>query len=324
MDRRTLLEAGALSGMTFTIKPRAARPEVPPPVSRPGPVDDMDAYLARVDAGMERIGRWSVTAGYPHFTGDREATDALARSAVQSLYLTGMFGDLPPAQQAHPGMQERMWAALPLMDDALERMHGFLASRTDADLARVQAALRSDEHVADRIADAFDAEAAATGVSDWRRQQVRGMISLAAWRMTHQPPALIVDEYQGKIARVDASDIAAAARRRWMDSRLGAGLFWDRARHSSDGILTARDLAEGPRSLREQRIARGLKAMGIGLVIFGLGAGIASSQDDISGWVVVATVGAVWFIVGFFILLVGLGTSQHESPADSSAAPPKP
>ncbi len=324
MDRRAFLGVGAASGLALTAPPPGSTPPAPA-IPRPGPVDDMDAYLARVDGGMDRIARWSVTADHPAFTGDRAATDTLARSSIQTLYLTGMLGDLPIAQQQHAGMQERLWANLPLMDDALERMYDFLASRTDTDLARVQAALRGPDRVAERIADALDEQAALAGVSEWRRRQVRDTIGLAAWRLAHQPPALIVDEYQDKLARVDASDIAAEARTRWLASMVGERLFWVRA-GAAGGVVGTGAIADSARSTRDRRIARGAKAMGIGILVFAIGAGLtaagASGDGDNEGLVgaglVTATVGSVWFLVGIIILLVGLAT-----PGDDAATPPR-
>jgi len=322
MDRRAFLGVGAASGLALATPTAGAQPTAAPAIPRPGPVGDMDAYVARVDAGMERITRWSLTADHPEFAGDREATDTLARSAIQTLYLTGMLGDLPLEQQQHAGMQERIWANLPLMDDALDRMHDFLASRTEADLARVQAALRSPEGVAERIADALDEQATLTGVSAWRRRQVRDTIGLAAWRLAHQPPALIVDEYQGKIERVDASDIAAEARQRWLASKVGEHLFWTRA-GAAGGLVSTGAIADSARSTRDRRIARGAKAMGIGILIFALGAGLiaaGASGDEIGGvaaaGLITATVGSVWFLVGLIILLVGIAT-----PGDAAATP---
>jgi hypothetical protein len=326
MDRRAFLDASAASGLMLAAPAVGARPDLPPPLPRPGPVDDMDAYLARLDAGMERIGAWSLTASYPGFAGDRQATDTLARSAVQTMYLTGMLGDLPVEQQLHPGMQERMWAALPLMDDAFERMHGFLESRTPADLARVQSALRGPDRFAERMAEVLDEQAALTGVSAWRRQQMRSTLTLAAWRMASQPPALIIGEYQDKIARVDGSDIAAEARKRWLAARVGERVFWARADMAPGGLLSGSALTDGPHTERDKRIASGAKGMGIGLLIFAGGVAMVAAGAGGNADVLVvvglgtATVGSIWFLVGFLTLLIGLMTPD-DSPAPAS--PPR-
>ncbi len=328
MERRVFLGVAAASSIPLPGlgEPRHRAPE--PPLERPGPVDDMDAYVAKVDEGMARIGRWSITANHPEFQGDREATDALARSAMQTLYLTGMFGDLPRAQQLHPGMQERMWTALPLMDDALDRMNAFLDARTDDELSRVQEALRRDGSLGERVGDALVAEAARCGTSAWRCQQVRGMVNQAAWRLANQPPELLIGEYRAKIERVDGSDVAAAARERWLTAKVGEGVFWARAA-AEPRVLAVDAVADTAQSARDRTIARGLKAMGIGVLIFGVGALIAvSSGNALEGagpiGLVVGTVGAIWFLVGFLILLAGLvmaGDNPKTSKNPPSGAP---
>lgn len=326
MDRRRFLEVGATSGLTLAATPHGAAANPERAVPRPGPVPDMDAYLARVDAGMARIGAWSVTAAVPNFAGDSAETDALARSALQALFLTGMIGDLPLEQQFHPGMQERAWAAVPLMDDALERMDHFIGSRSGAELARAQAALRGGDVVADRVADALDREAALSGVSAWRRQQLRGMVRQAAWRLANQPPELLIDEYRDKISKVDGSDIAAELRRRIADGRVSERIFWDRA--PAGGVVSAGDVVQRPRTQRERRIARGSRAMGIGLLIFlgSVGIGVIGGENS-DGTLAVAliggTVGAIWFLIGFLILLAGLATPGNPGATGGATEPPR-
>ncbi len=329
MDRRAFLGVAAASSVPLPAVPKRGpgRPLPPPPLARPGPVDDMDAYLTTVDEGMRRIAAWSITADHPDFAGDREATDALARSAMQTLYLTGMFGDLPREQQLHPGMQERMWAALPLMDDALDRMNVFLDDRTDDELARVHRALSGATGVSERIGERLAAEAARCGTSPWRCQQLRAIVSQAGWRLANQPPELLIGEYRSKIERVDGSDIAAAARERWLAGKVGEGVFWARAALEPTGRLGLDAVADTATSTRDKRIARGVKAMGIGVLIFGVGALIAASSGNAlegagPAGLVIGTVGAIWFLVGLVILLGGLST-PGPAPAPSKSGAPR-
>lgn len=251
---------------------------------------DMDAYLARIDAGMAHIGRSSITARYPGWRGDRAGADALFRTSLQSLYLTGMFGDLPLKAQLHPGMQDRIWAAMPIMDEAAERTTDFLSSRTTKDLAAVQAALR-DRTLGSSLITSLDSHAASIGLSPERRAQTQVMLGQVEWRLRSQPPGLIVSEYLDKVEKLSDTDIAAEARQRLLISQVGDEVFWQ-------GVV---------QSKRDARIRRGTKWMGIGIVVFGVSA-LAVSAGAFP-MVFVATAGAVMFIVGFFILLVGLATS---------------
>jgi len=253
---------------------------------------DMDAYLARVDAGMAHIGRTSITAQYPNWRGDRDSADALFRTSMQSLYLTGMFGDLPAKGQAHPGMQDRMWAAMPIMDEAADRTTAFLSSRTAQDLAAVQSALRN-QSVGRTLITSIDAHAASIGLSAQRRAQTQVMMGQAEWRLRSQPPALIVREYLDKVEKLSATDVAAEARQRLLIAQVGDEVFWQGA----------------VRSKRDERIRRGGRMMGLGVLVFAGSAALTAAGAF--PFVFVATAGVVVFIIGFFMLLVGLSTADE-------------
>jgi uncharacterized membrane protein YgdD (TMEM256/DUF423 family) len=252
----------------------------------------MDAYLARVDAGMAHIGRVSVTSQFPKWKGDRDAADELFRGSMQSLYLTGMFGDLPVKAQAHPGMQDRMWAAMPTMDRAAEGMTSFLSSRTPQDLRTVQAALRNPD-VGRTIITSIDTHAANIGVSAQRRAQSQVMMGQVEWRLRSQPPALVVREYLDKVEKLSETDVAAEARQRLAIAQLGDEVLWQGA-------------AQGPKN---GAVRQGGRIMGLGIVVF-LGSALLTAVGA-TPFVFVATVGALMFIIGFLVFLVGLG-----SPAD--------
>lgn len=287
MNRREFMNVAGKSALT-TAGAAACVPALHGKGQEPMP--DMDAYLAKIDAGMAHIGRSSITAQYPNWRGDRAGADALFRTSLQSMYLTGMFGDLPLKAQLHPGMQDRIWAAMPIMDEAAERTTDFVSSRTTQDLAAVQAALR-DRTLGSSLITSLDGHAASIGLSTERRAQTQVMLGQVEWRLRSQPPGLIVREYLDKVEKLPETDLAAEARQRLLIARVGDEVFWQ-------GVVQSR---------RDARIRRGTKWMGIGVVVFGVSAlAVAAGAFPM---VFVATAGVVMFIVGFFILLVGLATS---------------
>jgi uncharacterized membrane protein YgdD (TMEM256/DUF423 family) len=289
VNRREFMNVAGLSALT-TASAAGCAP-VLKGLGAPAEPLDMDAYLARVDAGMAHIGRTSVTAQFPNWKGDRNAVDELFRGSMQSLYITGMFGDLPAKAQAHPGMQDRMWAAMPTMDAAADGMTAFLSSRTADDLRTVRAALRNQE-VGRTIINSIDAHAAIAGVSPQRRAQNQVMLGQAEWRLRSQPPALIVNEYLDKVEKLSETDVVAEARQRLAVAQVADDVLWQGA----------------VRSKRDERIRRGGKIMGIGVAVF-VGSALLTAAGAFP-FVFVATAGVVMFIVGFFILLTGLGTPQ--------------
>lgn len=286
MDRRDFIRTSTSSvlavsgvGACAPIMRLPAKPVVMP--------HDMDDYVARVDAGMARIAQWSPTADLPNFVGDREAADEMGRASMQSLFLTGMFSDLPIEGQLHPGMQERVIAAMPVMDKGVDGVSAFLRSRTEADMAAVQAALREwDAGV--QLAAAVDREAAHVGLSEWRRAQTRSMFAHAEWRLRTQPPSLIINECLGRVQKLSATDVTAASKQRALAARLGEAAFW---RHAAE------------RANREARISRGAKVLGIGVLIFAAGGLIVAAGTE--GGVFVMTAGAIVVIVGLVMLVVG-------------------
>jgi hypothetical protein len=287
MQRRDFLAAIAASA--------AAGGLTPDPVAalEPGVVEtateDMDAYCARVDAGLKRIASWEPTAGTALVPAEREQLDTLARNAFQTMFLTGMLGDLPLDRQLHHGIQDRLDRAMPLFDEANGGMQAFLASRTDDDLARVQSALK-EAGMRAALRDAIVSEARLSGVSPSRQRQLHGMLDDVTWRLAHQPPQLLIGEYLDKVRKAEDTDVEAESRQRKLIERLGEDAFWQAAEKST----------------RDKRIARGAKVMGIGLVVFGLSAAIVAAGAFPA--VFAATVGVIMMLVGLIILIVGLLT----------------
>lgn len=286
MDRRDFIRATTSSvlvasgaGGCVPMMRLPAKPVVMP--------HDMDDYVARVDAGMARIARWSPTADLPNFVGDRDVADEIGRASMQSLFLTGMFSDLPIEGQLHPGMQDRLLAAMPVMDKGVDGVSGFLRSRTEADMAAVQTALR-ERDAGVKVAAAVDREAAHVGLSEWRRAQTRSMFAHAEWRLRTQPPSLLINECLGRVQKLSATDVTAASKQRALASRLGEAAFW---RHAAE------------RANREARIGRGAKVLGYGVLIFAAGGLIVAAGGGAGLFVM--TAGAIVIIVGLVMLVVG-------------------
>ena len=300
MERRKFVAAFATTAAGLAANPLGAAPPMPAEVPMLPPPPDMEEYLTRVDQGLARIGGWSPTAGVTSFHGDRAATDALARKSLQAVFLTGMLGDLPIPSQLHPGMQDRMWDATPLFDEAADGMTAYIGSRTQEDLARVQSALRTPG-TAQRVIDSLAAEADRTGVSAPRRAQLREMLQHVTWRLAHQPPSLLVGEYLEKVEKVADTDVEAEARQRQLAAQVGEEVFWK----------------GDERTKRQRRISRGMKTMGIGLLVTAAGTGVAAA-GAMPG-VFVMTVGVVMMLVGLVILLMGAMTSDPKPEPTTTA-----
>jgi hypothetical protein len=287
MDRRRFIGAGTASvlGMAAgaATSPGAASASPLPP-----PPPDLDAYLRRVDAGMQELETWSISDRFEGWSGDRAEADVLTRRIMQSLYFTGMMAELPLDMQIRPEVQDRIDAATPIMDEATERTLAFLRSRTPADLEQAQTALQ-DGNVGARIVDRFDAMAVAAGVSERRRAHTRAILAQTEWRLRTQPPATVLGEYADKVERLTASDLMTEARTRELAARMGEDAFWQQAG-----------------SARERRLSSGAKTMGWGLAIFAGGALIVAA--GVFEGVFVMTVGAIVLLVGLIMVIAGAMT----------------
>lgn len=266
----------------------------PARISAPSP--DMTAYLDRFDLGVGRIGEWSISSSVPDFHGDPALLDSLGPKCITTLYTTGMFGDLPVEAQLQPGMQDRMWAIQSVMDESITGITDLLSRQRPEDFARAQATLRARPTFLSQFTKALDGEAARSGLSDARRQQCRTQLMQVGWRLQHQPPSLLVNEYLVKVEKVSASDIQAEARQRWLAAKLGERSFW-----------------QAERTKRQRRITRGLRTMGIGVLILGASALLiavgADGSDAVLGvGLVGGTVGSIFILVGLIMLLVGVAT----------------
>lgn len=315
MDRRDFLTVSASSAATLTILPGTgpATSDLASEDAAFTPPIDMGEYVAKVDAGLERIGQWTPSADLGDVSGDGAATDRLAQISVQSMFLTGMLGDLPLPQQLDDRMQERVEAAMPMFNEAVDGMTGYLSTRTAVDLQRTAEYLRRPE-AARLIIDRLEFDARGTGVSAPRRRQLRAMLEHVTWRLANQPPALIVNEYVDKVARAAETDLAAAIRQRHAAARVGEAAFW------------AQDAADP----RKARRARGARTLGLGAIVFAVSAGVVAIGvlTDVAGigvpGVIGMTVGVVMLLVGLLIFISSALMRGTPPGTTSSPTPPEP
>ena len=162
VDRRGFLSRGAV-GVSGIIAAREASGEVPREETLPDaersalPPDEMDAYLATMDAGAGRLAAWPIQESFPGLSADRPELVALSKAAMHSLYVAGMFGDLPLENQVDRRVQDRLWESQPLMDEALSGIEKYLDTRTTTELADVRETLRNRPEVLHTIIGTVDA-----------------------------------------------------------------------------------------------------------------------------------------------------------------------
>jgi hypothetical protein len=194
-----------------------------------------DALLAKIDARME----WLRTASLPDDVlplsrmargaatdAEVESTGTLVRKSIRTLYLTGRFLDLPDTMKVHPGMQARLRAIQPEMDDAVLGMTARLERMTPDDHRRVQAQLQKDDLFGEHLAHVLEKTAAGDGLSFQRTFGVRSATLELSQRMAAQSPSLIVDPLVRKVRRIEAHPRSDAEEARRLAARIGEEAFW--------------------------------------------------------------------------------------------------
>lgn len=240
MERREFLKvstaatAGAAAVASSACTTGGAHLLAPPVVS----LEDMDAFLERLDIGMSSISKANALASLVPAGADLEALearvgreelargDSLFRGTLRSLLLTGSFRDLPEEGRVHPGMQARLWESLDEMNDSMLGLHKYLQGLSPTERADLQRAIRRDPGLPMRVFEALDREAQATGVSLTRRLHMRQIAADVSFRMRHSTP-LLVDEYTSKVERVVARSGADTELERSLVVTMGEAAFWE-------------------------------------------------------------------------------------------------
>jgi hypothetical protein len=313
--------------------------------------DAARALLAKVDARME----WIQGASLPEDvlpmskvsrTASRaeiDGTGTLLRKAIRTLYLTGRFLDMPDAMKAHPGVQARLRAMQPEMDDAVLGMTAHLERMTPDDHRRVRGYLEKDDLFADRLARVLETTAADDGLSFQRTFGVRSTTLDLAHRMAAQSPALVVDPLVRKVRRIEAHPRSDAEQTRRLAARVGEEAFWEHQERlalihqawqsrigladavaSSTYVYMPRDPPAPPRRVDpsdvpppdpcpkptttpgQRTLSTGGTIMGFGLGSVGVGlvfAGLASATGATALWIPALVLGVT---IGPILLVTGL------------------
>jgi hypothetical protein len=356
IERREILKlaaAAAVAGAPGCASPPRSAPASPASVANVAAQLDpvaADALLAKIDARME----WLRTASLPEDVlplsrmprgpdADAElaATGTLVRKSIRTLYLTGRFLDLPDTMKVHPGIQARLRAVQPEMDDAVLGMTGRLERMTPDDHRHVQAHLQKDDLFGERLARLLEGTASGDGLSFQRTFGVRSATLELSQRMAAQSPSLVVDPLVRKVRRIEAHPRSDAEEARRLAARVGQEAFWahqERLALLHDAwatrLGTASALASNtyvwstsappvetvvPNRQAEYNDRRAHNTLKTGGIIMGLGGGSVAlglifaglaSATSVSGFVVPAlvlgvTIGPILLVAGLITVIVG-------------------
>jgi hypothetical protein len=235
-DVLKLAAAAAAAGAETACTPSrpGASPSVTDVASQLDPAA-ADAILAKLDARLAWIDQASLPDDVlplskiprgPGFDEELARKRALVTKSIRSLYLTGRFLDMPDEMKVHPGVQSRLKAMQPEMDDAVLGMTDLLEQMTPADHRRVQNHLQKDELFGERLAATLERTARDDGLSFQRTFGLRSSILDLTRRMSAQSPGLVIDPVVSKVRRIEAHPRSDAEESRRLAARVGEQAFW--------------------------------------------------------------------------------------------------
>jgi hypothetical protein len=332
MERRDVLKAGALGAAAATVGPGCAT--VPHPEAGPGgpggaigavgPAGTGAEFLALLDRQLGYVGHAHFVDEFvtrSHGAGRRadvqqvvDSSDDAFRRMLRTLLITQGFRDLAVETQLEPGVQARMADHMDEIDATVFEVADRLAAIDGAQHARVQSALRKRPDLAMQIGEAVDAHAAAAGLSRARRRQLRAMMMQTAFRLKHEAPGSLIDEYTQKVTRMrqDGTQSALALA---VSERIGRQAFWAYQKRVAQAPGAAppqpgpapqpQPVAPAAQPSKYRLVKAGGVMMGIGAVTAGVSALLVSGSSGSTGFLVGVTVGSILFGLGFLFLIVG-------------------
>ena len=197
--------------------------------------DAADAMLTKIDRRLAWINEASLPDDVlplsklprgPRFDEELATNSALVRKSIRTLYITGRFLDMPDEMKIHPGVQSRVRAMQPEMDDAVLGMTERMERMTPTDHERLQGYLRKNELFGERLAGVLERTARDDGLSFERTFGTRSSILQLTKRMSGQSPALVIDPLVSKVRRIEARPRSDAEEARRLAALVGEKAFW--------------------------------------------------------------------------------------------------
>lgn len=238
MDRRDILQMGGLLGFSALGGGAACLPRGLP---RRMPDSEIGSIIGKMDASLAQLSRYDMLDDFTRRSGAKaKYTDddrSLTQMAVQAMYTSAYFRGLPEEAQLHPAMQERMFAQLPTMDEAVYGMTDRMSTLSEDRRDFVRAALHEERTKPEVVSETFDKGMGALAMPLGRRFQVRSIFSKMGWRLQKQP-ALVIDEYVTKVQKATALVGSQVELQRRIAAQMGQDAYW---RHQNTLALMLAD-----------------------------------------------------------------------------------
>jgi hypothetical protein len=206
MERREFIEVVALSMLTLGTNERSAQASSDVRVSH----SMMDAYLRKFDENMSFMAAEPMDDFYrvlqegtaPRVVAaNRSHQDAVLRKILRSMYVSVSFRELPEHGRLHPGMQQRVRAAMAEMDEVVFSARDYLLGLSSADRLDLSHRVRENPELLPRLARHMDARGQSVGLTPRGREQLSRHILHIDRQLRRSDAGVVLDEY---VARADS------------------------------------------------------------------------------------------------------------------------
>lgn len=273
--------------------------------------DEVDVTLAELDATLARMR--SSTPNADVLLGARvddsvqmQRGHALVMKTFSSMHIAATFRELPPEVQSRPDVQERMWRAIPDMDEAVLSLTDVMRKLTPAERKSLQKKIKSDPELGMKIVEKLDDQAKSAGIGMKRRSQMRAAAAHVTWRMANQSVDALLDECIDKTQRVIERNGRDAEVQRAAAAKLTElGLFGPKEGAGSAAHLTLATsvVTQSSHPGRTVLIVGGT-LFGIGAILAGAGGIMIAATGEIGGAFLI-TLGAIMGLAGLICLIIG-------------------
>jgi len=162
-------------------------------------IRQLDGTMAALRSGrIETIAR----AVEKRSGADAKRAEHVLRTAFRSMTVAGAFRGLSYEDRFHPGVQARVRASLPEIEEAVGVARALVAGLSPRDRRALRDAVREDPELPARLFGDIDAEAASGGVPLGQRLLMRRVVQHVSMRLRQSPDHLL-DETEERLRRLE-------------------------------------------------------------------------------------------------------------------------
>jgi hypothetical protein len=271
-------------------------------------VADLGARLARLEAGLEEASRSRLIASLapeaarsraPVVRAKLDELEELSRGAMRCLLVAGTVKSLSRDELDDARVSAMLDRVSPEMDEVVGKLTATMANLPDDQRGALQEELRKRPELPMTLAGKLDGRAGAYAVPTGARANLRAAAVDGSFRLRHQPPGILIDEYLAKVERVTAIRAPEATAQRQLAGRVMNETVW----RSQRGTTTA--------TVGGYLLLAGVSVFGLSL--------LGGAATGSIGFAFTATLGALLVLVGLIVGLVGLIMMASSSPEPAPA-----